>query len=94
MAEKALADCDKAIQLNRDYSDAYNNRGRVRVQARLYAEAVEDFDRQVDLLARMAERAGSYGVTLCVKAHVGACIDSTLTTLRAKFVAGVLLPGG
>ena len=27
--------------------------------------------------------AGRYGVTLCVKAHVGAAIYNTLTTLRA-----------
>ena len=43
----------------------------------------EDFVRQTDLLARMAERAASFGVTLCVKAHVGAAIHDTPTTLRA-----------
>lgn len=43
----------------------------------------EDFDRQTDLMAKMAEQAARYGVTLCVKAHVGACIDNTPTTLAA-----------
>jgi len=43
----------------------------------------EDFDRQTDLMAKMAEEAARYGVTLCVKAHVGACIDDTPTTLAA-----------
>jgi sugar phosphate isomerase/epimerase len=43
----------------------------------------EDFARHTDLMAEMAELAGQYGVTLCVKAHVGAAIDSTPTTLRA-----------
>lgn len=43
----------------------------------------EDFQRQTDLLAKMAEKASTYGVTLCVKAHVGACIYNTPTTLRA-----------
>jgi len=43
----------------------------------------EDFDRQTDLMAAMAEEAARYGVTLCVKAHVGACIDTTPTTLAA-----------
>jgi sugar phosphate isomerase/epimerase len=43
----------------------------------------EDFDRQTDLMARMAEEAARYGVTLCVKAHVGACIHNTPTTLAA-----------
>ena len=31
----------------------------------------------------MAEKAAGYGVTLCCKAHVGACIFNTPTTLRA-----------
>ncbi len=43
----------------------------------------EDFDRQTDLMAKMAEQAARYGVTLCVKAHVGACIYNTPTTLAA-----------
>lgn len=43
----------------------------------------EDLDRQTDLIARMSEKAERYGVTLCVKAHVGQCIDSTPTTLAA-----------
>ena len=42
-----------------------------------------DFDRQTDLIARMSEKAERFGVTLCVKAHVGQCIDSTPTTLAA-----------
>lgn len=40
------------------------------------------FQRALDSLGRLADRAGSYGVTLCVKAHVGACIYNTPTTLR------------
>jgi sugar phosphate isomerase/epimerase len=43
----------------------------------------EDFQRQTDLMAKMAELAEAHNVTLCVKAHVGACIYSTATTLRA-----------
>ena len=42
----------------------------------------EDFVRQTDLMAKMAERAEAHDVTLCVKAHVGASIYSTPTTLR------------
>jgi sugar phosphate isomerase/epimerase len=37
----------------------------------------------IDSLGRLAEMAGRYGVTLCVKAHVGASIYNTPTTLRA-----------
>jgi sugar phosphate isomerase/epimerase len=43
----------------------------------------DDFQRQTDILAKMALKAAGYGVTLCVKAHVGGCIYSTPTTLRA-----------
>ena len=43
----------------------------------------QDFERQTDLMIKMAERAGEFGVTLCCKAHVGASIYSTPTTLRA-----------
>ena len=43
----------------------------------------EDFVRQTDLLAKMAEKAGKYGVRLCCKAHVGGSIYNTPTTLRA-----------
>jgi len=42
----------------------------------------EDFVRQTDMMARMADMAQAHGVVLCVKAHVGACIHDTPTTLR------------
>jgi sugar phosphate isomerase/epimerase len=37
----------------------------------------------IDTLGRLADRAGHYGLTLCVKAHVGAAIWNTETSLRA-----------
>ena len=43
----------------------------------------EDFRAQTDLIAAMADKAGEYGVKLCVKAHIGHCIHDTPTTLRA-----------
>jgi sugar phosphate isomerase/epimerase len=43
----------------------------------------EDLQASIGTLARMAERAASYGITLCVKAHVGNAIHNTPTTLRA-----------
>jgi sugar phosphate isomerase/epimerase len=43
----------------------------------------EDIVRQIDLIARMAEKAARYGVTLCCKAHVGQSIFNTPTTKRA-----------
>ena len=37
----------------------------------------------INSLGALADRAGHYGVTLCVKAHVGASIYNTPTTLQA-----------
>lgn len=43
----------------------------------------ESLQEAIDALGALADRAGTYGVTLCVKAHVGSCIYNTPTTLRA-----------
>lgn len=47
------------------------------------ADVEEDFIQQTNILRQRAEKAAGYGVTLCCKAHVGASIYSTPTTLRA-----------
>ena len=41
------------------------------------------FQQSIESLGRLANLAAKYGVTLCVKAHVGAAIYNTPTTLRA-----------
>ncbi|MBW3624636.1 MAG: sugar phosphate isomerase/epimerase [Armatimonadetes bacterium] len=43
----------------------------------------ESLKQSIDSLGSLAEMGGRYGVTLCVKAHVGAAIWDTPTTLRA-----------
>jgi sugar phosphate isomerase/epimerase len=43
----------------------------------------DSLKRSIDTLGKLADKAGEYGVTLCVKAHVGASIYNTPTTLRA-----------
>jgi len=43
----------------------------------------EDFSACIDRIAKLATEAEQAGVTLCVKAHVGASIDNTETTLKA-----------
>ncbi|MFC0330611.1 sugar phosphate isomerase/epimerase family protein [Paenibacillus sepulcri] len=43
----------------------------------------EDLAASIAKLTHLAEKAASYGVTLCVKAHVGNAIDNTPTTLAA-----------
>lgn len=47
------------------------------------SDVEDDFARQTERLARMADLAEKYGVTLCCKAHVGGAIYNTPTTLRA-----------
>ena len=43
----------------------------------------ESLKASIDSLGRLSDSAGKYGVVLCVKAHVGASIYDTPTTLRA-----------
>ncbi len=43
----------------------------------------ESLQASIDSLGRLSDRAETYGVVLCVKAHVGASIYDTPTTLRA-----------
>ena len=47
------------------------------------SDVEEDFEQQVALLSKMADKAYEHGVTLCAKAHVGQSIYDTPTTLRA-----------
>ena len=43
----------------------------------------EAWPQVIDSLGSLADMAGRYGVTLCVKAHVGGSVYNTPTTLRA-----------
>ena len=43
----------------------------------------ESFQERVESLGRLVDRTEHYGITLCVKAHVGAAIYNTPTSLRA-----------
>ncbi len=43
----------------------------------------DSLKRSIDLLSRLSKKAETFGVTLCVKAHVGQAIFDTPTTLRA-----------
>lgn len=47
------------------------------------SEDEEAWPQVIDSLGKLADLAGTYGVTLCVKAHVGGSIYNTPTTLRA-----------
>ncbi len=43
----------------------------------------DSLQERIDSLGKLADRAEHYGITLCVKAHVGAAIYNTPTTLKA-----------
>ena len=47
------------------------------------SDVEEDLVKTIDHLAKMSDKAAEHGVSLCVKAHVGASIYNTPTTLRA-----------
>ncbi|NSW89238.1 MAG: sugar phosphate isomerase/epimerase [Firmicutes bacterium] len=47
------------------------------------ADDEESLKASLDTIAKMSEKAEEFGVTLCVKAHVGAAIYNTPTTLKA-----------
>ncbi len=47
------------------------------------SDSEEDLRRAIDTLTATAQEAEGFGVTLCVKAHVGSAIYNTPTTLRA-----------
>lgn len=46
-------------------------------------DAPGDLERSIEQLSALAVKAAQYGVTLCVKAHVGCAIYNTPTTRRA-----------
>ena len=46
------------------------------------SEEPGSLQKSIDSIGALAERAAHYGVTLCVKAHVGAAIYNTATTLQ------------
>ena len=47
------------------------------------SDSLDDLQASIDTLRARAKSAAAFGVTLCVKAHVGAAIHNTQTTLAA-----------
>ncbi len=52
---KALADYTKAIQLDPQYANAYNNRGLAHYHSKAYDKAIADFTRAIQLKPTFAE---------------------------------------
>jgi tetratricopeptide (TPR) repeat protein len=47
--QEAVESYTKAIELNKDYSQAYNNRGYTYMRLRVYDKALKDFDRAIEI---------------------------------------------
>ena len=47
--QKALSDCNKAIELKSDYAEAYNNRGIIWFYKRNYDNAISDYNKAIEL---------------------------------------------
>ena len=61
--DEAIADYDKAIELNPNYSAAYNNRGSAKSSLRRFEEAIVDYDKAVELKPEYANAYFNRGST-------------------------------
>jgi len=52
---KAIADYNKAIQLDPGYANAYNNRGMANYASKAYGKAIADFTKAIQLNPQLAE---------------------------------------
>ena len=53
--KEAIADYDKAIELNPKDAQAYNNRGVAKKMLKQYKEAIADYDKAIELNPKYAE---------------------------------------
>ena len=51
--KEAIADFDKAIELNPEDSAAYNNRGNAKDEFKQHKEAIVDYDKAIELNPNM-----------------------------------------
>ncbi|HEY9763867.1 MAG TPA: tetratricopeptide repeat protein [Trichocoleus sp.] len=73
--ERALADCDSALQLNPRLDQAYNNRANCYVALNRRDEAVADYNRAVDLNPFNVRARVNLGVTLRDQGKYNAALD-------------------
>ena len=57
----ALADYNKAIELNRNYADAYNNRGNLYYLQQKYDLALADYNKAIDINPNYANAYNNRG---------------------------------
>ncbi len=59
--EEAMKDYDKAIELNPQYAEAYNNRGIAKAELGRNEEAMKDYDKAIELNPQYAEAYNNRG---------------------------------
>jgi len=60
--QRALADLDRAIELNPQYTDAYHNRGAIYLDLKDYSRAVVELDRAIELNPKDALAYSNRGI--------------------------------
>lgn len=63
-ADSAMADCDKAINLNPDSAHAYETRGNVYHHLKQYVKAIQDYEQAIKLDAGFAEAYDGRGYAM------------------------------
>ena len=58
----AIADYDRAIQINPDYSEAYYNRGQAKSHLELHEAAIADYNEAIRLNPKEAEAHNNRGL--------------------------------
>ena len=60
---EAIADYDKAIELDPNFALAYMNRGKAKAELKQYSEAIADYDKAIELDPNFALAYTNRGVT-------------------------------
>ena len=73
--DKAIAEYNKAIELNPEYSKAYNNRGLAYADKGQYDQAISDYTKAIELSPKLAEAYYNRGIAYRHKGHYDQAIS-------------------
>jgi tetratricopeptide (TPR) repeat protein len=60
--EQAIADYNKAIEINPEYGNAYNNRGNIKAKQADYKGAIKDYNKAIELNSQFVEAYCNRGI--------------------------------
>ncbi len=80
--EKAVKDYSKAIELNPNFIEAYNNRENAYAHLKLYNEALEDFNKAIELNPNLAEAYSNRGNAYSERENLDKAIKDYKTALK------------